>query len=241
MSEVRIKAIVTKVIEYLENDKLLTLLTEQGNILVKVRGCKSLKSKLKFCTAPLFFGEYLLSYTKGRYIVMGCDCIDSFKVIAEDIDKFYVSNIFREMAYRLGRERVEDGLLVVLVKELSELSYSNINPLLAAINGMIRIMSYAGFGINWGDCSICGNHISDYFSLESGGLVCSLHQDATSERLSESALNLIRALTFSPEDIMEIDYSIVSVKEILNVISKFFTYHTESKLKSVSQYISILI
>ena len=113
--EVRIKGLCIRNIDYKDNDSLITIASlERGKILATVRGSKKQTSRLRFSASLFCFADYILNQSNsGRYVVTGCDLIDSFLPLREDIDKFYLASIMLEIldknldmrAYIAGMEK----------------------------------------------------------------------------------------------------------------------------------------
>ncbi|MBR7159788.1 MAG: DNA repair protein RecO [Clostridia bacterium] len=90
MKDLKTKAIVVRTTDYKDYDRLVTLITDNlGKITVLMKGCRKPTAKLRFASVPMFFGEYLLNETAGRYTVTGCDCIEPFYNLSQDIDSYY--------------------------------------------------------------------------------------------------------------------------------------------------------
>ena len=68
-----VKGIVLKTKEYKDNDKLLTILTlEKGKILVKARGVKKSKSKLKAFCQSFCFADFELVSSSAGFVLSLC-------------------------------------------------------------------------------------------------------------------------------------------------------------------------
>ena len=64
-----VKGIVLKTKDYKDSDKLVTILTlEKGKILVKARGVKKTKSKLKAFCQSFCFADFELVSSSGIFI-----------------------------------------------------------------------------------------------------------------------------------------------------------------------------
>ena len=70
MDNIKVNALMLRATDYLENDKILTLLTaERGKITAGIKGVKKAGAKLKFAAQPFCFAEYILAERGGRYTV----------------------------------------------------------------------------------------------------------------------------------------------------------------------------
>lgn len=243
MSDIRVNAIVIRAINYSENDRLLTLLTlERGRITAKIKGCKSPKSKLRYAASLLSFGEYLLVEKDSRYTVTGCNSKDSFQLITEDINKYYVASIIMETANRLTEDSIEcSELFLTVLRLLNILCYQDIDPKIIAVKAILDIMKVSGYGLNLECCAICGDSKVRSISLTDGGVVCDKHYRGDNVKVSSNAINLLRMINegeYEDMDIIEIDTLLL--KEAINTLNIFYTYQLESTLKSISQFLMII-
>lgn len=241
MRDIRVNALVIRAINYSENDKLLTLLTlERGKITARIRGCKSPKSKLRISSSPLSFGEYILSCKYDKYLVTGCSVKENFYSIAEDLDKYYGASILLEMANKLIQEDEDcKDILVLILKMLKNITYTNINPHQLTIISMLNILKVTGFKIQDLDTS---NDIKDtlcYFSLMDGSI--SSNNSIDSIRISSFAIDCIRKSSNQDIDVIE-DYNYDSLvyRECISILDKYFTYQSEKNLKSTKALLNMI-
>ena len=243
MNDVRVTALVIKAINYSENDKLLTLITlERGKILARLRGCKSPKSKLKFAASPLFFGEYQLVLKDDRFTITGCDAKESFHELTDDTIKYYVASVIMEITNRLTEENSDcSDLFIEVIKSLKILSYSNIDPLIILIKGMLNIMKIAGYQLILDKCVICESPDNRYLSFSDGGSVCLSHHKNNNLKVSSELtkfLNIIDKTEIS--ELLTIRGNILLIKESVNTLNMFYTYQTDSVLNSIPQLLMII-
>lgn len=243
MSDIRVNALVLKAIDYSEKDKLLTLLTlERGKLTARIRGCKSPKSKLRFAASPLSYNEYVLVKRADRYTVTGSSQKENFYEISDDINKFYSASLILELANRLTVDNQEcREIFIDVLKLLNLLSYHNVRPEIIAIRAMTALMKAAGYAIVINECAICGSEDIGYFSCLSGGTVCVKDARAGDIRLRADLIQLLKSvINFKDEELGNIDAEMPLVKETLNLLNIFYTYQTDTVLKSVPELISFL-
>ncbi|UKI14173.1 MAG: DNA repair protein RecO [Clostridiales bacterium] len=125
--EEKLNALCVRVVDYKDNDRLITLCTaEKGKILVKATGVKNPKAKLKFAASPLCFGEYIVVENKGRYTLKGCEAYDNFQDIVFDLKRYYAGFSVLEWLDKLSENADIDtvrALLIVGTEALKELAY----------------------------------------------------------------------------------------------------------------------
>ena len=88
MTLTEVRGIVIRTIDIGENDKLLTLLTEEkGKITAYVRGSRSMKSR-SFAAAQLCcYSRFVLMKKNDRYYVQESELCENFFSIREDIER----------------------------------------------------------------------------------------------------------------------------------------------------------
>ena len=108
--------------DYLENDKILTLLTaERGKITAGIKGVKKAGAKLKFAAQPFCFAEYILAERGGRYTVTQASECESFYDLRTDVNKFYAACAVCETAQALTFEGDGGGIFYGCVKALTQM------------------------------------------------------------------------------------------------------------------------
>lgn len=243
MNDIRVNALTIRAINYSEADKLLTLLTlERGRITTRLKGCKSPKSKLKFAASPLSFNEYLLVERNNKYIVTGCNPIDSFYAISQDVEKYYAANIILEMSLRFTEENSEcKEWILTVINLLKLLCYSDISPLILAIKSIDDLLKIAGYGISTDQCLMCSDTNITHISLEDGGVICSRHHKSSHMRVSSELINLMRIINLDNENnLQELQVDSNIIREALNIYNLFIKYQSETNLKSIAQLLTIM-
>ena len=105
MNDIKVNALMLRAVDYLENDKILTLLTaERGKITAGIKGVRKAGAKLKFAAQPFCFAEYVLAGRGGRYTVTQASEGESFYELRCNIDKFYAASAVCETAAALTYE-----------------------------------------------------------------------------------------------------------------------------------------
>ena len=89
MGLIKTKGIVTKVVNYSDSDKIITLITaEQGRIQVFCKGAQKPKSSVLASTEYLSFSEFVLYEGRGEmYNLSSADVIEVFYNLRIDLDK----------------------------------------------------------------------------------------------------------------------------------------------------------
>ena len=171
----KVRGIVIKTIDYLESDKLLTLLTfERGSVLVKAKGVRKKGAKLAYGTQHFFCGDFECVDSHEKLILTGVDRVYDFSEIASDIDKYYTACHFAEIASAVIMEdHPDEEMLRMFLNTLHILMKNNIGLNLLISIYEIRTAALAGFAPVMDECVMCGSEgKATRFSSEHGGMVC---------------------------------------------------------------------
>ncbi|MCD6321976.1 MAG: DNA repair protein RecO [Clostridiales bacterium] len=171
----KVRGIVIKTIDYLESDKLLTLLTfSRGSIMVKAKGVRKKGAKLAFGAQQFFCGDFECVESHEKLILTGVDRVYDFSEIATDLDRYYTACHFSEIAAAVIMENHPDEeMLRMFLNTLHILTKNNIDLNLLISIYEIRTAALAGFSPVMDECVMCGSKGKAMkFSIEHGGMVC---------------------------------------------------------------------
>lgn len=150
MKELKTQALCIKSVDQGESNKILTLFSADfGKMSARVRSVKSPKSKLKQCSMPLCFGEYILVKNGEYYLVTGCTVEESFFETWSDLHKYSASQIILEALDKLSEVGdVDPQKLVMAVRALEEINYSNVTPYVYATHFLINLLPAQGINVD---------------------------------------------------------------------------------------------
>ena len=228
--EVKTRGICLRAVDYRENDRIITLLTDSyGKIAVRARGVTSPKSKLRHAATPFAFGEYILTVKGGFYTLKTYDYLDSFPTLSENILRYYCGAAALETVDKIDEGDVpEVQAFTRLLRLLSELCYGGgkEGDLILYILDILRIYGYA---VSFGEYKE-GNDAKYYaFDLEEGGFVASPRQGGYAVRLTADAARLFLAYLKGESPSAPSPYS---VAEILSLLSLYVRTKTGKNLHS---------
>ena len=234
--EEKLNALCVRVVDYKDNDRLITLCTaEKGKILVKATGVKNPKAKLKFAASPLCFGEYIVVENKGRYTLKGCEAYDNFQDIVFDLKRYYAGFSVLEWLDKLSEkcrpavgaatEPSVRALLIVGTEALKELAYDvDVPPENTMLKFLNALLETTGYALNFHTSAISGK------SLENDDKVCFDYYSGAVVELSERSLNYV---TFTKNDVAIIQGkttgSDAEIRRILIEISGILSFFTGIK------------
>lgn len=217
-------AVVIKVMDYKENDKLVWLYTEKhGKITCIVRGAKKSKSKFLSLTLPLCFGEYVFFKGKNMYNIQEGKIINSFQSLLENLDKLTYSTYLCELIdIAVEEHEVNETLFKDLVTCLYLLSTDALDYEILVRSFELRILNATGYGLNLTQCSLCKEKMttSNYISLSNFGGVCEKCVKQHGIYVSRGAYNALRFIISTPMDKL---YRLNVSKDIKDEIAKVTT------------------
>jgi len=239
-------AIVIRSSNYGESDKIVTFFTKDfGKIRGIAKGAR--RSRKRFQNALGLFSHLRLIFfdREGMGLVRaeGCDILQAFPKIREDLRKIFWGNYYLELMSEMAGERETNReAFDVLLSFLSNLEEGE--PQEEALRMFeIRVLSLFGYRPNMKRCDLCKKDweaLKDsptaFFSLEKGGLICegcsktlnnliplSLGTAKLIERISQMELGKIRRLKFTPQ----------ALSESRELLPKFITYQLGKELRSL--------
>jgi DNA repair protein RecO (recombination protein O) len=178
----------------------------------------------------------------------GCDIINSFPKIREDLKKIFYGNYLLELANEMaGEQEANLEAFNLLLSFLSILDETE-----AKEEGLrvfeIRMLSLFGYQPNMRKCDLCKNGWEDlkpgslFFSLQKGALICercsrgwnnliplSLGTARLIERISQMELAKIHRLRFTSQ----------ALSESRELLPRFIAYQLGKELKSLKALNSI--
>ena len=234
--EIKVNAIVTRSVDYKDNDKILTLYSlEKGKITANIKGVKKPKAKLKFASEPFCFAEYILAEKGGRYTVIGASYIDSFYDLRLNLQKYYLSACVIDVINNLIEDGDEDtALFTSTIEAIKNICYTS-NEKVALAYYLNYLAERLGYGISETACASCGEVINGrvFFNYLDATFSC---EECRTQSYSEITLDTYTAFNIVKNaEINEIKSVIVDDGKATKLI-KFLLYYlsvkTEVKLKS---------
>ena len=238
-------AIVIRSSNYGESDKILTFFTRDvGKIKGIAKGAR--RSRKRFQNALDLFSHLRLIFfdREGKDLVRaeGCDILNSFPHIRENLKKIFYGNYFLELVNEMAGEHEANpeafDLLLSFLLTLEEMEPQEEQLRMFEI----RMLSLFGYRPNMRRCDVCKKDWEDlkeasvFFSLEKGALMCekcskawnnliplSLGTARLIERISQMELSKIHRLRFTPQ----------ALSESRELLPKFITYQLGKELKSL--------
>ena len=235
MPTYRDDAIVLRTQKLGEADRILTLLTRQhGQVRAVAKGVRRTSSKFGARLEPFMVVDAQLYVGRSLDIVQQVDQIGAYgAVIAVDYDSFLAANTMAEAALRLvGEDDPQEKQFFLLVGALRSLARAEHSPQASRDAYLLRALGLAGWPIQTGACSQCGEPGSHTrFSPQLGGVVCDRCAPSGTPMADPKALDLVGALLAG-------DWALVDAADpqILDrasgLIAAFTQHHLERAVRS---------
>jgi DNA repair protein RecO (recombination protein O) len=236
----KVNALMLRAVDYRDNDKILTLLTaETGKISAGIRGVRKAGAKLKFAAQPFCFAEYILSKTGDKYTVIQASEEESFYELRTDICKFYAASAVCEGALAATYEGELCGKVFTdSVKALTAMC--NGDECGELIKYLLTILDVSGYGIGLDNCTECGSVLTSEdkmrFDMHTGSFTCWDCGDGVGT--SGVTYNVLRM--FAGKSYEESYITDDGKKRALKLLKEYFTFKTDARLLSLSEYIRLL-
>ncbi len=231
-------ALVLRAVDYLENDKILTLLTaERGKLTAGIKGVKKAGAKLKFAAQPFCLAEYILAERSGRFTVIQASECESYYDLRTDITRYYAACTVCEAALALSYEGGEDGdgLFVDCVNALSQLCVRD--PSAVLIKFLFDVLKKSGYGITLGACPVCGESLEGNeklrFDMSAGAFTC---WDCS----NGAGVSGVTYASILAANKMTEGATADGNKRALRLLKEYVTYKTDAKLNSLQEYINLI-
>ena len=184
--------IVLDCIDHKENNKLLTILTNQGKIQAICKGVKKAGSKLKNIACPFCFAEFTILEGKQN-IVIGANVYDSFFDLALQYEKYLCGCVMLDLLNKTTESQtILSSLLIELIKTLKFLCYENFSGIYLLVKFLLTYLEKIGYKLNTLTCGMCGKEINNhYLNVYDGSILCSNCSLVNSLKLSQSQIDLL--------------------------------------------------
>ncbi len=195
MKELKVKALVIRTVDVGENDKLLTLYTEEmGKITASVRGSRSLKSRYFSAVQLCCYTALVLVKRGDRYYVKEAELYDNFFSIREDLQRTALAAYICEaVGYVATEEEADLPLFRLALNTLYAISRATheLPKIKAAFEW--RASALLGFMPNLSACASCGKTEGDFFlDVMNGSLLCDTCRKEENDIPREAYMDEIR-------------------------------------------------
>ena len=158
-----------------EKDAIIKILTENSGVIsASAKGIKSMKSKLSAGCSLFSYSDFLLTESKGRYIVASASLLEGFYGLSANIERLSYATYAAEAAAAISPDATDARALIPLLLNTFYL-FSNSQKNLRLIKCVfeLRLLCLLGYAPELNGCVECGD--TDelcFFSPSEGGIVC---------------------------------------------------------------------
>ena len=174
---IKVKGLVIKAANVGENDKYLTVLTEEyGKIMFRASSVRNFKNKHLTVTQLFSYSEFTLLKMPTFTRMNEAQLIENFYNIRLNLQSLALATYIADVASIMCVEgRDEDGILSLILNTLYVISREKMpNQIIKGVFEM-RILSKTGFMPNFESCEICQTYDLSkifFFNIIGGNLIC---------------------------------------------------------------------
>ncbi len=235
----RTRAIVLKRRDQGEADRVLTVFTpSMGKRTLMARGVRKPASRKAGHLEPFTHVSLLLARGRAWDIITQAEMVTSFQGLREDLDRTAHAYYVVELVDAFTQEEDSHPQLFDLL--LHSLAYLETTPHcpLTARWFELRLLRLTGYQPQLFHCVECGDEIqpvTNYFSLEKGGVLCPKHGEGMrgAEPIAMDTLKVLRYLQSQPYAVISpLSLSSTRLRQVERVLAEHIRYVLERKLKS---------
>lgn len=239
------EGIVTRYVNYRENDRILSIFTiGHGRMDVKARGCRKPQSPLVNVCQPFVFGQFEIFTGKERNTVNACEVKETFYPIREDYERFSIGSVMLRLCHdAIPENEPNEALFSLLYHSLSYLAYGVSAPKDLFCCFLVRFLNAIGYRPAITACAQCGRDLrADAIVRFSprGGAVCAACS-TQGEKVSKTALEGMRRMLIMEDSEMDrVKLSEEIRVEIINCLLSYTRFSLDFSERAFSMLEGIL-
>lgn len=192
----RVEGIVIRSMDYGENNKIVTLLTNtNGKAGVLVRGAKKVRSRHGSLAQPFTYGEFQYVRNQGLGTLHHGEIIQSHHDLRMQLDLSAYASYAAELTDRTLQEDEPSGYYFEQLKACFAALKEGKDAAIVIHLYEMRILDLAGYAPELEECVNCGNRVGPFMlSGIGGGILCSRcrSRDSSAAPIGENAHKLLR-------------------------------------------------
>ena len=235
----RTRAIVLKRREQGEADRVITVFTPGlGKRTIIARGVRKPASRKAGHLEPFTHVALLLAKGKTWDLITQAETVRSFQQVREDLDRTAHAYYMCELVDAFTQE--EDShpqVFDLLLTGLEQLEQGE-NLFATARWFELRLLRLSGYQPQLFHCVECGDElepVTNYFSLEKGGVLCPRHGEGRRDAvpLAVGTLKVLRFMQTQPyAQLAQLELSPARQRQVEQVLADHIRYVLERRLKS---------
>ncbi len=240
-------ALVIKVSNYGERDRLLTLLTrENGVIRAFAAGARSIKSKKGAATGLLSYSSFTLRKKGDTYNVSEAVPIKIFFGAGSDVVSLSLSQYFCELCDVLAPSGTNgEEILRLVLNSLHFLTEQKRAPSLIKAITELRLAAVSGYTPNLVACDGCGKFEEPlmYYRLDTGTLYCDkCNMGEFCVPIELTLLKAMRHIVYSKfESLYSFDIPTNAAENLSKITERYLTIQTDHHFKTLDFYNDIIV
>lgn len=239
MALLKTNGIVLKSINLSDNDKIVTVYTDEfGKIDAVAHGVRKQSGRINSSVLPFCYGEYVLFRGRNLFSVKDAAINESFQGLLMDLDKLSCGLYLLELIDNLTiKEAKNVKLLALLLKSLYILLHGDPDYELLELVVSFKAISMSGYMPNIDYCINCGCAANEgIFDIPAGGILCANcgHNIGDRVLLNDSELNFLRAIKLIRlEELEKLKYDGGLLRKMSDLMHRFIVYHSGKSFKSI--------
>lgn len=169
MNLIKVKGIVIKEVQYKDNDKIITILTDTlGKVSCIAKGAKKTNSPILANAQYLVYNEFVLYKRNNFYYINSATVVDTFYNLRVDLDKLEIVFDFTRLLQKVTDENQDtENILKLFLNTLYILNKLDKNKDLVIATFRIKLFCILGFIPSIVKCSSCGQAFKELNSKDS--------------------------------------------------------------------------
>jgi DNA repair protein RecO (recombination protein O) len=220
-----------------EADRIVTLLTRRhGRVRAVAKGVRRTTSRFGARLEPFMLVDVQLATGRSLDVITQVETIAPYgSAICANYATYTSATAMLETAERFTMEEQEPATqqFLLLVGGLRALAGNEHPPSLVLDSFLLRSLAVAGFAPSFADCARCGAPAPHrFFSVSSGGMVCSACRPTGSVAPRETTVALLAALLTGDWPTAEAS-DLRDRREASGIVAAFLQWHLERGLRSL--------
>ena len=201
MKLIKVKGIIIKETPYKDNDKILTILTDElGKISCMARGAKKTNSPILACSQYLVYSEFVLYKSNNFYYINSAEILSTFYNMRVDFDKLEISfELTRLINIVVLEDENTSNILKLFLNTIYLIDKGEKDFSLIKSIFKIKLFALIGFAPNVFNCNKCGQVLKEdsYYDYVSNSFLCSkCYDEKNKNRYIKLKKSTIIAISF---------------------------------------------
>lgn len=240
MSLYKAEALVLRVRDFGEADKVLTLLrSEDGKAQAVAKGARRPRNRLAGVSQMFTQARLLLFHGRSLDTLSQAEIIESFGALREDLTKMAYGSYIAELTDEMIRDHDPHPGVFLLLLSIQHLLAAGASPEPVVHAFELRLLAELGYRPSLEHCVNCGGPLAGSrirFSPNAGGALCGncLGEDESGAMVSRGALETMRhLLTAELTRVHLLRLDAQTTAEVTEALRQYVAYRLDKKLKSL--------